>query len=84
MPSVLQLAQSELESSVRIAIPDYIGVRDPAFSSGVGMIQYVTKYIRVKGTVPKRTSKAKTVSGDSSPSKPGIKEWFKNLFKEFI
>lgn len=84
MPSVLQLAQSELEASVRIASPDYIGVRDPAFSSGVGMIQYVTKYIRVKGSEPKRNTKTKAAAGDSNSNKPGIKEWFKNLFKEFI
>jgi cell division protein FtsA len=84
MPSVLPLAQSELEASVRIAVPDYIGVRDPSFSSGVGMIQYVTKYFRSRGAaVAKRPSKAKTAGGTSSP-KPGFKEWFKNLFKEFI
>lgn len=84
MPSVLPLAQSELESSVRIAVPDYIGVRDPSFSSGVGMIQYVTKYLRSRGAAAgKRQAKAKTAAAVSS-SKPGIKEWFKNLFKEFI
>ncbi len=84
MPSVLPLAQTELEASVRIAVPDYIGVRDPSFSSGVGMIQYVTKYFRTRGTsVSKRPAKAKTAA-TSSASKPGFKEWFKNLFKEFI
>ncbi|MBW5444824.1 cell division protein FtsA [Cohnella sp. CFH 77786] len=84
MPSVLPLAQSELEASVRIAVPDYIGVRDPSFSSGVGMIQYVTKYFRSRGASPaKRPSKAKQAAGAVAP-RPGVKEWFKNLFKEFI
>jgi cell division protein FtsA len=85
MPSVLPLAQSELEATVRIAVPDYIGVRDPSFSSGVGMIQYVTKYMRSRGTPgAKRPAKTKTPSSGTGASKPGFKEWFKNLFKEFI
>ncbi|WP_372630767.1 cell division protein FtsA [Cohnella sp.] len=86
LPSVLPLAQFELESNVRIAVPDYIGVRDPSFSSGVGMIQYVTKYVRTRGaTGPKRAPKAKVAAGSTGPApKPGIVEWFKNMFKEFI
>jgi cell division protein FtsA len=85
MAGVLPLAQTELESSVRIAVPDYIGVRDPSFSSGVGMIQYVTKYLRSRGAAPgKRPVKARTAAASGSSSKPGLKEWFKNLFKEFI
>lgn len=84
MPSVLPLAQSELESSVRIAVPDYIGVRDPSFSSGVGMIQYVVKYIRTRVTgTSKRPARNKASAGEDT-GKTGIKEWFKNLFKEFI
>lgn len=85
MPSVLQLAQIELESNVRIAVPDYIGVRDPSFSSGVGMIQFVTKYMNVnRGSgSPKRAAKAKATATETS-SKPGVIEWFKNMFKEFI
>ncbi|MFC5403062.1 cell division protein FtsA [Cohnella soli] len=85
LPSVLPLAQIELESSVRIAVPDYIGVRDPSFSSGVGMIQYVTKYVRTRGAVgTKRAPKAKASGNASAAPKPGIVEWFKNMFKEFI
>ncbi len=84
LPSVLPLAQIELESNVRVAVPDYIGVRDPSFSSGVGMIQYVSKHVRARGAAStKRPSKAKTTTG-STASKPGIVEWFKNMFKEFI
>lgn len=84
MPGVLPLAQTELDASVRIAVPDYIGVRDPSFSSGVGMIQYVIKYIRTRGGGdPKRTSKARSAANGET-GKSGIKEWFKNLFKEFI
>lgn len=84
MPSVLPLAQAELDASVRIAVPDYIGVRDPSFSSGVGMIQYVVKYIRTRGGGdPKRLNKARSAASGEG-GKSGIKEWFKNLFREFI
>ena len=44
------IAQSELESNVSIALPDYIGVKDPSYSSGVGMIQYVSKYMGVRSS----------------------------------
>lgn len=46
MPGMLAIAQSELATSVRIAVPDFIGVRDPSYTSGVGIIQYACKYLR--------------------------------------
>ncbi|MGG4147360.1 cell division protein FtsA [Paenibacillus algorifonticola] len=85
MPGTLALAQAELESTVRVALPDYIGVRDPAYSSGVGMIQYVSKYMGVRGTtstVKKAASSRKT--GSTASSKPGMFERIKNMFNEFI
>ncbi|BBH21217.1 cell division protein FtsA [Paenibacillus baekrokdamisoli] len=83
MPGTLALAQHELESTVRIAVPDYIGVRDPAFTSGVGMIQYVSKYMRNRSvSVPKKSTSRK--AGTASTSKPGLFERLKNMFSEFI
>lgn len=82
MPGVLQLAATELESNVRIAVPDYIGVRDPSYTNGVGIIQYVTRHVRTRPTVAgKRTTKSRATAG---ASRPGLVEWFKNLFREFI
>ncbi|WP_028611219.1 cell division protein FtsA [Paenibacillus harenae] len=83
MPGTLALAQAELESSVRIALPDYIGVRDPAYSSGVGMIQYVSKYMGARGAGAVK----KTASRKASPApsaKPGMFERIKSMFNEFI
>ncbi|XEC96874.1 cell division protein FtsA [Paenibacillus tarimensis] len=83
MAGVLPLAQHELGSSVRIAVPDYIGVRDPAFTSGVGMIQYVSKYIRNRPAgMPKKSGNRK--AGSAAPTKPGLFERLKNMFSEFI
>jgi cell division protein FtsA len=85
MPGVLALAQSELESSVRIAVPDYIGVRDPAFTSGVGMIQYVSRYMRNRtGGSAKKAAARKPNAAASAPSKPGLVERLKKMFSEFI
>ena len=44
MLGVVELAREELQAPVRIAMPDYIGVRDPAFTTGVGLIKYASKY----------------------------------------
>lgn len=80
MPGVLEVAQHELDSSVRIAVPDYIGVRDPSFTGGVGVIQYVSKLMKSRGT-SKKSGNKKIVA--SSP-KTGFVEKIKNFFKEFI
>ncbi|MBH5316896.1 cell division protein FtsA [Paenibacillus sp. GSMTC-2017] len=83
LPGTLALAQAELEASVRIALPDFIGVKDSSYSSGVGMIQYVSKYIGIRGngTVKKTTSRK---AGPAATSKPGMIERIKNMFNEFI
>jgi len=84
LPGTLALAQIELDASVRIAVPDYIGVKDPSFSSGVGMIQYVSKYMGVRGA--STTTKKPVSRKGSTPasSKPRMLERIKNMFQEFI
>lgn len=52
-----KLAEFELNSMVRIAVPEYLGVRDPSFVNGVGIIKYVAKTAArhaSTGTVPAR------------------------------
>ncbi|QYR20080.1 cell division protein FtsA [Paenibacillus sp. sptzw28] len=83
LPGTLSLAQSELESSVRIAVPDYIGVKDPSFTSGVGMIQYVSKHMRNR-LIPAPKKSASRKAGAPSSDKPGLFERLKNMFSEFI
>jgi cell division protein FtsA len=86
MPGILSVAQAELATSVRIAVPDYIGVRDPAFTSGVGIIQFATKYLRTRQSSSNLIKKAqgKSSSKKSSNDKPGWVERVKNFFSEFI
>ncbi|ENH98327.1 cell-division protein [Gracilibacillus halophilus YIM-C55.5] len=49
MPGASELAQDLFQSNVRIAIPDYIGVRDPQFTSGVGILKFAYKNAKIQG-----------------------------------
>ena len=40
---ILELAQDVFQSRVRIAIPDYIGVREPQYTTAVGLIKFAYK-----------------------------------------
>jgi len=83
MPGMLEIAQAELENSVRMAVPDYIGVRDPAYTSGVGIIHYVSKFARQRTTTA--VQKLSAASGKpASKGKPGLFERIKNYLSEFI
>lgn len=83
LPGTATLAQEELQMNVRIAMPDFIGVKDASYSNGVGMIQYVSKFI---GTEHTSDMKANTKRKTNAPTKEK-KQWFekiKNMFQEFI
>ncbi|CDQ40204.1 MULTISPECIES: cell division protein FtsA [Virgibacillus] len=49
MPGVLELAEDLFHSNVRIAIPDYIGVREPQFTAGVGILQFAYRNAKIQG-----------------------------------
>ncbi|MBD8003941.1 cell division protein FtsA [Bacillus norwichensis] len=49
MPGVVELAQMIFQSRVRIAIPDYIGVREPQYTTAVGLIKYSYQNARLQG-----------------------------------
>ncbi|UOE61654.1 cell division protein FtsA [Priestia filamentosa] len=49
MPGVLELAEVVLENNVRLAMPDYIGVREPHFTTGVGLIKFAYKNAKIQG-----------------------------------
>lgn len=48
-PGILDLAQHELNHNVRTAIPDYIGVREPQYTSGIGLIQFAYHNVSIQG-----------------------------------
>jgi|SRR6478735_5579560 cell division protein FtsA len=49
MPGILELAQVILKNNVRIAVPDYIGVREPHYTTGVGLIKFAYKNAKIQG-----------------------------------
>lgn len=46
---ILELAQVIFQNRVRIAIPDYIGVREPQYVTAVGLITFAYKNARIQG-----------------------------------
>lgn len=68
MPGILELAQVVLGSSVRVAIPDYIGVRDPQYTTGVGLIKFAYRHAKLQG---RRTPVGATVE---APEKRPVKQ----------
>jgi cell division protein FtsA len=87
MPGMLTVAQTELMTSVRIAVPDFIGVRDPSFTSGVGIIQFVSKYMRSRqpgSSFAKKVAVKSSGKKSSNVNKTGLLDRVKNFFSEFI
>lgn len=86
MPGMLELAKEELEMPVRVAIPDYIGVRDPAYTTGVGLIQYALLRMERKPVKVGATAKSAPKPSPVRQSKegPGLIDKVKNWFSEFI
>ncbi|HEY0827680.1 MAG TPA: cell division protein FtsA [Bacilli bacterium] len=81
MPGMLSVAQNELGTSVRIAVPDFIGVRDPAFTNGVGIIRYVSKFMKNSSGSGKKSGNKKISSSSKGTT---LFEKFKNWLSEFI
>lgn len=96
MPGSLELAQSLFYSNVRIAIPDYIGVREPLYTVGVGILQFAYRNAKIQGkqlypaiaemddeAKPKRTQKqpkSKEPKRNNKKKDSGIANLFKYFF----
>lgn len=48
MQGLPELAQTIFQNRVRVAIPDYIGVREPQYTTAVGIIKYYYKNARLQ------------------------------------
>ncbi len=75
--AILAIAQEELNPSVRVAIPDYIGVKDSSYTNGVGILLYSSKNVIQK-------SKHGNISGKSNKSNSKLFNWLKEWIKEFV
>lgn len=90
MPGVVELAREELQVPVRVAMPDYIGVRDPSYTIGVGLIKYASKHsaprspmVADKEKVPVPSRAVKKVNKPKDKDN-GMIDKVKNWFSEFI
>jgi cell division protein FtsA len=95
-PGVLELASELLQGNVRIAVPDYLGVRESQYTTGVGLIQFAYKNVKVQGKEvaasvtaaeshqePKQNrTDTQTGSKNVKPKTKGkMKNWFKVFFE---
>lgn len=89
---ILELAQDIFQSRVRIAIPDYIGVREPQYTTAVGLIKFSYKNSKLQGgnihnpvTVPAETREKaqKTTSQKPAYEKKQV-EKKPSKFKKFF
>lgn len=97
MPGSLELAQDLFYSNVRVAIPDYIGVREPQFTSGIGILQFAYRNAKIQGKdlypsvildaaspqKPKKQAKPSKEKKEKNESKKK-ESGFANLFKYFF
>ncbi|TQS75649.1 cell division protein FtsA [Ornithinibacillus gellani] len=96
MPGVLELGEDLFRANVRIAIPDYIGVREPQFTAGVGILQFAYHNAKIQGkdlfpsvigepndVRPKRIKKQQSKSNESKETKKK-ESGFANIFKYFF
>lgn len=96
MSGTLELAQSLFYSNVRIAIPDYIGVREPLYTTGVGILQFAYRNAKIQGKelYPAIAEMEQEVKPKRNPKQPKSKEprgnkkkkdsGIANLFKYFF
>jgi cell division protein FtsA len=92
MPGVLELANHELILPARIASPDFIGVRDPGYTNGVGVIQFVAKNVRnrtssneVRQAPVAKQQPVKATSVKQKQAKPASEDGgFVKKLKEFL
>jgi len=95
MQGVLELAEDVFQANARIAIPDYIGVREPQFTVGVGTLQFAYRNAKIQGKdlepaiivsepagKPKKVKKAQQQPSSEEDAKQSkIANFFKSFFE---
>lgn len=98
MPGTLELAQDLYHGNVRIAIPDYIGVREPQYTSGVGILKFAYANAKIQGKYlaqsvskidsfdvkPKKKTARPKPKKEAAPTTQKKESSFSNLFKYFF
>ena len=93
MQGVLELAQDVFHANTRIAIPDYIGVREPQYTVGVGTIQFAYRNAKVQGKdlypslivnqqqTPTNTRTQQKQQTEEEPKQSKVANFFRSFFE---
>lgn len=97
MQGALELAEDVFQVNARIAIPDYIGVREPQFTVGVGTLQFAYRNAKIQGkdlepamivnessAKPKRAKKSKQQQEQQFNDGESKQSKMANFFKSFF
>ncbi|RSL31307.1 cell division protein FtsA [Salibacterium salarium] len=97
IPGTLELARDVLRLSVRMAVPDYIGVREPLYTTGIGLIEFAHQNVKIQGketaaslssnkdqTAENKPVPEKTQKKEHDSNDPGVTSKVKNFFKVFF
>lgn len=94
LPGSLELARDILQANVRVAIPDYIGVRESQYINGVGLLQFAYQNVKIQGrdvattvtSIEKDESpkKKKEIQREKAKESEGMKKKVSNWFKVFF
>ena len=96
MDGILQLARHVLKTRVRIHTPEYIGVREPMYTTAVGLIRYAHMQDSYFGHVPDSPTVSASENHTPAPvnkkkpvernkeKKPGILDKAKKVFDNFF
>lgn len=99
IPGMLELAREVFQRNVRVSVPDYIGVREPQYTNGVGLITFAHKNARIQGKeldsgleelsnqpVQKQEIRKERPQQTKRQEKegPGFKQKVSKMFKSFL
>ena len=96
LEGVAQLARQVMQTRVRLYTPDYIGVREPAFTTAVGLIRYAHADNEFYGSLPESEPVAVAAAVQAPPvqktsdqqhpkeNKPGMFDAAKRIFNKFF
>ncbi|WP_018921336.1 cell division protein FtsA [Salsuginibacillus kocurii] len=100
LPGILELARDVLNQGVRIAIPDHIGVREPKYTNGIGLIEFAQRNVKIQGkevgaavapledehgpTTVEKRAVKQETVNQDDSDRPGIKKRVKNVFRVFF
>ncbi len=70
IPGTLDLAEDVLRQNVRMTVPDYIGVREPIYTTAIGLIEFAHEHVKIQDKEMAVTSASEEQSFQAAPLPP--------------